>query len=43
MLAAARFLKSQNKLKGDRVVGTSMSNLGLERVLDAEGITLRAR
>jgi len=40
MLAAARFLKSQNKLKGDRVVGTSMSNLGLERVLAAEGITL---
>jgi phosphoglucosamine mutase len=40
MLAVARFLKSQNKLKGDRVVGTSMSNLGLERVLGAEGITL---
>ena len=40
MLAAARYLKSQNKLKGDRVVGTSMSNLGLERVLGAEGITL---
>jgi phosphoglucosamine mutase len=40
MLAAARFLKSQNKLTGNRVVGTSMSNLGLERVLEAEGITL---
>lgn len=40
MLAVARFLKSQNKLKGNRVVGTSMSNLGLERVLDGEGITL---
>jgi phosphoglucosamine mutase len=40
MLAAARYLKSQNKLKGDRVVGTSMSNLGLERVLEAERITL---
>jgi phosphoglucosamine mutase len=40
MLAAARFLKSQNKLKGNRVVGTSMSNLGLERVLADEGITL---
>lgn len=40
MLAAARFLKSQNKLKGNRVVGTSMSNLGLERVLAEEGITL---
>jgi phosphoglucosamine mutase len=40
MLAMARFLKSRNKLKGDRVVGTSMSNLGLERVLAAEGIKL---
>jgi phosphoglucosamine mutase len=40
MLAAARYLKAQNKLKGNRVVGTSMSNLGLERVMDAEGITL---
>jgi phosphoglucosamine mutase len=40
MLAGARYLKSQNKLKGNRVVGTSMSNLGLERVLDAEGIVL---
>jgi phosphoglucosamine mutase len=40
MLAVARFLKAENKLRGDRVVGTSMSNLGLERVLDAEGITL---
>jgi phosphoglucosamine mutase len=40
MLAAARFLKSQNVLKGNRVVGTSMSNLGLERVLNAEGMTL---
>ena len=40
MLAAARFLKSQNKLKGARVVGTSMTNLGLERVLAAENIAL---
>ena len=40
MLAAARFLKSQNKLKGGRVVGTSMTNLGLERVLAAENIAL---
>jgi phosphoglucosamine mutase len=40
MLAVARFLKSQDKLKGNRVVGTSMSNLGLERVLAAENITL---
>ena len=40
LLAAARFLKSQNKLKGNRVVATSMSNLGLERILAQEQITL---
>src|ERR1700675_1304597 len=40
LLAAARFLKSQNKLAGNRVVATSMSNLGLERVLARENITL---
>ena len=40
LLAAARFLKSQNSLKGDRVVATSMSNLGLERVLARENISL---
>ena len=40
LLAAARFLKSQNKLKGDRVVATSMSNLGFERILAQENISL---
>ncbi len=40
LLAVARFLKSQNKLKGSRVVGTSMSNLGLERILSDENMTL---
>ena len=40
LLAAARFLKSQNQLKGKRVVATSMSNLGLERILAQEKITL---
>ena len=40
LLAAARFLKSQNKLAGHRVVATSMSNLGLERILAQEKITL---
>ena len=40
LLAAARFLKSQKQLKGNRVVATSMSNLGLERVLAQEKITL---
>jgi phosphoglucosamine mutase len=40
LLAAARFLKSAGKLKGDRVVATSMSNLGLERILAREKIVL---
>jgi len=40
LFAVARFLKSQGKLKGDRVVATSMSNLGLERALAREGISL---
>jgi phosphoglucosamine mutase len=40
LLAAARYLKSQGMLKGGRVVATSMSNLGLERVLARDGITL---
>jgi phosphoglucosamine mutase len=40
LLAVARFLKSQNKLKGNRVVATSMSNLGLERVLASENISM---
>ena len=40
LLAAARFLKSQDKLKSNRVVATSMSNLGLERVLAQEDISL---
>src|SRR3977135_930474 len=40
LLAVARYLKAQGKLKGGRVVATSMSNLGLERGLAAEGIEL---
>jgi len=40
LLAVARYLKSQNKLSGNRVVATSMSNLGLERVLAHENISL---
>ncbi len=40
LLAVARYLKSQNLLKSARVVATSMSNLGLERVLAREGISL---
>jgi phosphoglucosamine mutase len=40
LLAVARYLKAQNKLKGNRVVATSMSNLGLERILARESIGL---
>ncbi|MGB7435424.1 MAG: phosphoglucosamine mutase [Candidatus Acidiferrum sp.] len=40
MLAVARYLKSRNALKKQRVVATSMSNLGLERALAREGISL---
>ena len=40
LLAAARHLKAQNALKKQRVVATSMSNLGLERALAREGISL---
>ncbi len=40
LLAAARYLRSVGKLKGTRVVGTTMTNLGLERVLAAEGLSL---
>jgi phosphoglucosamine mutase len=40
LLAAARHLRSAGKLRGNRVVATSMSNLGLERVLAREGIEL---
>ena len=40
LLAAARHLKSKAMLKKDTVVATSMSNLGLERVLSSEGISL---
>jgi phosphoglucosamine mutase len=40
LLAVARYLKMFNQLPNNRVVATSMSNLGLERVLAKEGITL---
>jgi phosphoglucosamine mutase len=40
LLAEARYLKSRNALKKNRVVATSMSNLGLERALAREGISL---
>jgi phosphoglucosamine mutase len=40
LLAEGRYLKSQGQLKNNRVVATSMSNLGLERILAQEGISL---
>jgi phosphoglucosamine mutase len=40
LLAEARHLKSKKALRHDRVVATSMSNLGLERALAWDGISL---
>jgi len=40
LLAVARYLKEQGALADYRVVATSMSNLGLERVLAREGMSL---
>jgi phosphoglucosamine mutase len=40
LLAAARYLRANGKLKGTRIVGTTMANLGLERALAAEGLSL---
>jgi phosphoglucosamine mutase len=40
MLILARELHAQGELTGDTVVGTVMSNLGLEKALNAHGITL---
>lgn len=40
LLIAARALKAANRLPGDCVVSTVMSNLGLELALRREGITL---
>ena len=40
MLAAARALKAAGRLRGDVVVATVMSNLGLERALAADGIRM---
>jgi phosphoglucosamine mutase len=40
LLMLARYLRSTGRLKGTRVIGTTMANLGLERLLAAEGLTL---
>jgi phosphoglucosamine mutase len=40
LLAFARYLKSTGQLNGNRVIGTTMANLGLERALQGEGLIL---
>jgi phosphoglucosamine mutase len=40
LLAMARYLRSTGKLKGNAVIGTTMTNLGLERALAAQGLAL---
>lgn len=40
LLAMARYLRSAGQLKGGRIIGTTMANLGLERALEREGLTL---
>jgi phosphoglucosamine mutase len=40
LLATARYFKSAGQLRGNRVIGTTMANLGLERILESEGMTL---
>ncbi|HEX2714710.1 MAG TPA: phosphoglucosamine mutase [Candidatus Acidoferrales bacterium] len=40
LLAAARYLKSVGQLKGSNVIGTTMTNLGLERALANESLGL---
>src|SRR5579863_162960 len=40
LLVAGRYLKSKGKLKANVIVGTSMTNLGLERALDPLGLKL---
>jgi phosphoglucosamine mutase len=40
LLIAGRYLKSIGELKGNRIVGTTMANLGLERALEKSGLSL---
>jgi phosphoglucosamine mutase len=40
LLAVARYFKSVGQLRGGSVIGTTMANLGLERVLESEGLSL---
>lgn len=40
LLITARYLKSAGQLRGGTIVGTTMSNLGLERALATDGLRL---
>ena len=40
LYVASRYLRQRGLLKGNAVVGTVMSNLGLERALESEGLRL---
>lgn len=40
LLSAGRYLRSIGQLKGKQIVGTTMTNLGLERALAADGLAL---
>jgi phosphoglucosamine mutase len=40
MLVAARDMKKHGRLKGDTVVATTMSNMGLEKALRGEGVRM---
>lgn len=40
LLTMARYMSAAGKLKGSAVVGTTMTNLGLERALAADGLAL---
>lgn len=41
LLAWARHLKARNRLPGNRIVATVMSNFGLERSLHSDGMTMK--
>ena len=38
LLVAGKYLKSAGKLRGNKIVGTTMANLGLERALEQSGL-----
>ena len=40
LFVTGRYMKKTRKLRGDTIVGTSMSNLGFERALERDGLRL---